>query len=421
MPLAIDKVRALLVTHPKALDDPDLAKFELNECLNQVEISEKAKQRIANVSEITRKTEVLESERAVGKRLQASFDTKTKTQLGLKNKIAANLTGDNKAEQLAELISEVATAENFSETERAAALKHLGQIAKTLNEMSTVFTDETKQAALGKIINASALDLGAANIEETFSSIIAQMELSGVFTQADKKRIRDIVTSGDLKRETLREVTNPKTGELEYAYSKDQPLEFRPGVQSYPDPQGREYMKVTLKNGHVFEQEITSMSLEDRTALAEYYQIWQIAEASGKSDLLHNSFGLALDPFADGRVDIYKLQQSRQIVDALLGGWAGSDGKIISAEGSGKFIAWQMQWLSQIGDAAQDNVDVYAVNANMRTLGIKDIKGNMNLEVMKAFGSYTQEQFGTGEPSFETLQAHLFRLYPQFVEEPESA
>ena len=180
-------------------------------------------------------------------------------------------------------------------------------------------------------------------------------------------------------------------------------------------------MRVTLQNGLSHQQDVTSMSLEDRTALAEYYQIWQIAEASGKSDLLHNSFGLAFDPFASGRLDWSQLRQSRQIIDALLGGWAGSDGKIMSAEGSGAFIAWQMQWLNKIGDASQDNVDIRIADSNLKVLGVKDAKGNINLEIMRAFGHYTQEQYGTGEPSFEALQKHLFKLYPQFVDRPDGS
>jgi len=416
LPLAVAAARQLLKTSPNILDDPFEAELELDECLTQAEIA------ALDVVENKIEAEVIDVDSAIkAETARADKEEKTEAELkttikGLRKRITGNLTGEDKIGQVMQLIADVMMADGFEEAERAAALKHLTQIANTLQEMSNVFTDPVKQAALGQIINASALDLGAASIGATFAPVMAQMEISGAFTEADKKRIRDIVTSSDLKRETLREVTNPKTGELEYAYSEDQPLEFRPGVESFPDPQGREYMKVTLQNGHVFQQEITSMSLEDRTALAEYYQIWQIAEASGKSDLLHNSFGLALDPFAGGRVDWHKLRQSRQIIDALLGGWAGSDGKIMSAEGSGSFIAWQMQWLSKIGDASQDNVDIQVANANLKTLGIKDDKGNINLDIMRAFGHYTQEQYGTGEPSFEALQAHLFKLYPQFVE-----
>ena len=413
LPIAFNFLRDALKENPSLLEDEFEAEMELDDCLSKAEIAAKTDERATNAETIEANIKA--------DQLREQEKEKNNTNIeGLRNKITGNLEGEDKAGQIMQLIADVMLADGFEEAERTAALKHLTQIANTLQEMSGVFIDPAKQTAFEQIVNASALNLGTSTIDATFATVMTQVEKSGAFTEDDKKRLRDIVTSSDLKRETLREVTNPETGEREYAYSKDKPLEFRPGVESFPDAQGREYMKVTLQNGLSHQQEVTSMSLEDRTALAEYYQIWQIAEASGKSDLLHNSFGLALDPFASGRVNWSSLRQSRQIIDALLGGWAGSDGKIMAAEGSGAFIAWQMQWLSKIGDASQDNVDIRVADTNLKALGIKDAEGRINLEVMQAFGSYTQEQYGTGEPSFGTLQMHLFKLYPQFVEKPSN-
>jgi len=397
LPFAIREVRALLSHDPTLLSDFGLAELFLPECIEKAEIAA-----------LDNKIEI---EKATGRELDTSIE-------GLKERVTGNLTGTDKAGQLTTLIAQVKARLGFPEAERAAALTHLEQITVTLSEITTLFTDKTKRAAFTQIADASTLNLGAASAGEVFAPIMVQVEASGVFSEDDKRRMRDIVNASDLKQETLRQVVNPKTGEARYAYSKDHPLEFRPNVQSFPDPQGREYMKVVLQNGLIHQQEITHMSLQERTALAEYYQIWQIAEATGKSDFLHNSFGLVLDPFAGGRVDWFKLKESRQIVDALLGGLAGDDGKIFSAENAGVFIVWQMQWLSKTGDASQDNIEIAVADNHLKTLGMKDPNGKLNLEMVKAFGNYTQTQYGTGEPSFGSVHHHLFKLYPQFVKAP---
>ncbi len=63
-------------------------------------------------------------------------------------------------------------------------------------------------------MSASNFDLGAATMSETFAPVLVQVEAAGVFSAADIKKLRGIVTSSDLKQETLRQVTDPETGEL---------------------------------------------------------------------------------------------------------------------------------------------------------------------------------------------------------------
>lgn len=52
LPIALNNVRTLLEIDPTALDDPDLAEFELDECLAQAEIAAKSDQRVANAETI---------------------------------------------------------------------------------------------------------------------------------------------------------------------------------------------------------------------------------------------------------------------------------------------------------------------------------------------------------------------------------
>ncbi len=63
--------------------------------------------------------------------------------------------------------------------------------------------------------------------------------------------------------------------------------------------------------------------------------------------------------------------------------------------------------------------DVETANANMQTLGLKDKEGRLDMEIVKAFGIFAQEQYMLGSPDFELLQWHLHALYPDRVAEPE--
>ncbi|MES9857911.1 MAG: hypothetical protein ABW166_15130 [Sedimenticola sp.] len=85
-------------------------------------------------------------------------------------------------------------------------------------------------------------------------------------------------------------------------------------------------------------------------------------------------------------------------------------------EGRG-FPSSSMRFLS-MARLRGDN-DVETANANMQTLGLKDKEGRLDMEIVKAFGIFAQEQYMLGSPDFELLQWHLHALYPDRVAEPE--
>ncbi len=51
----------------------------------------------------------------------------------------------------------------------------------------------------------------------------------------------------------------------------------------------------------------------------------------------------------------------------------------------------------------------------LQRLGMQDSNGKPNMDVIKALGSYTQENYGGGDPDQLQLVDHLNKYYPKFV------
>ena len=114
LPIAMDNVRALLEADPTALNDPDLAEFELDECLAQAEIAALDTGLEQDAETIATRTDILETEK------EANEERRTTVE-GLRKRITGNLTGEDKVGQLMKLIADVAVADGFEEPERIDA------------------------------------------------------------------------------------------------------------------------------------------------------------------------------------------------------------------------------------------------------------------------------------------------------------
>lgn len=217
LPIALNVLRETLKQNPSLLDDEFEAEMELDDCLDQAE-------------SIALNTEI-ETEQSEGMKLDVKID-------GLKNRITGNLTGADKAGQIMKLISDVKVADGFEEAERTTALKHLTQIANTLQQMSTAFADPVKQEAFQQIVTSSAIDLGASRISETFAPIFKQVEMSGVFTLADKKRLHMIITGSEVQ-----DILSEKTEDGDYVHTEKNKRPIRSGVEGYTEPSGRQAVR----------------------------------------------------------------------------------------------------------------------------------------------------------------------------------
>jgi len=212
LPIAIGKVQELLAKDSTALDDPDLAEFELDECLYQ--------------AEITAKKDVLETEQTTGKNLDTTIEGLSKESLALQNRLKGNLVGNDKVGQIEQLISDVkAAGEDFPKEQREAALAQLNMIAQTLSRMTTLVDDPTEAEAFKSIVARSNIDLSGASAALAFSDVMAQVDASSEISEPTKTKLRieglgvirnstDLIAASELARETGQFV-NPKTNRVE--------------------------------------------------------------------------------------------------------------------------------------------------------------------------------------------------------------
>jgi hypothetical protein len=146
-------------------------------------------------SEIAAIDNKIETEKVTGQQLDTTNVVLSEENEGLNEKttaltkrITGNLTGENKAGQLTELMADV-EASAFTTLEKQVALKHLSMIAATLNQMTAMVTDPEEAKAFNTIIANSSLDLSGATNSAVFSDVMAQVNASEDISDPTKAAI----------------------------------------------------------------------------------------------------------------------------------------------------------------------------------------------------------------------------------------
>lgn len=393
LPIAIKKLEVLLAENPTALDDPDFAAFELDFCLEEAE----------NAAKLG----VLETECDTGRELDTTIE-------GLRTQVEGTLTGANKQEQLAELIQAVEAQGDFPPEEKAALLQQLGLIASTLSEMSSVFTDEAGQAHFQTILNTTELDLGAASLGATFAPILEQVEASEAISDVDKVRLRHIVTGTDVQ-DTLAETVTNEDGSTQYRWSDRNQRELRAGVGGYATPTGRQMIEARAGD-HIVTRDVTGWSGEDVGLVVELMHYWHLSESDGTTGFIENIYNIDFSILDHGGAfDPLTVNKFRQVISHLTSGFAGYDGDIENFENHRKLIRDQNRLLSQtMTTFGWENHQAGTTKVLIR-LGFQDRDGNINLDVIKSFGDYTQRYYASGSPDNLDVVTFLSERHPDLV------
>ncbi len=91
-----------------------------------------------------------------------------------------------------------------------------------------------------------------------------------------------------------------------------------------------------------------------------------------------------LDLSISSQIDLFRLKQAAQIVDATFGGNEGHDGEIFYGDDELGMIRRQAQLRSPWGSAVQGDHDAPMTDDALRALGIPDKSGNLDLDVLRA-------------------------------------
>jgi len=399
LPIAIGKVQELLAKDSTALDDPDLAEFELDECLYQ--------------AEITAKKDVLETEQTTGKNLDTTIEGLSKESLALQNRLKGNLVGNDKVGQIEQLISDVkAAGEDFPKEQREAALAQLNMIAQTLSRMTTLVDDPTEAEAFKSIVARSNIDLSGASAALAFSDVMAQVDASSEISEPTKTKLRieglgvirnstDLIAASELARETGQFV-NPKTNRVEpFTEKNGMPLG---DYTVFPDPKHpNEFVAKAEVGGRTLS---VPYSLDDDPAflnrlikaamvggfLAERDFQGAAREIFGKSNL-------AAQGYAEIKLDEEQVARAEQLYGAFMG-----LGTVLSSEfpteGDLASFKWRLQATHIDGDA-KTNDNTGRGDESWKELGMLT-NGHLNMTKVGEVGAYLNTK-STALPKFDDL------------------
>ncbi|PCH75117.1 MAG: hypothetical protein COC12_01850 [Rhodobacteraceae bacterium] len=297
-----------------------------------------------------------------------------------------------------------------SERTKLQAFSRILAIADAVPEDAAIIRQRLNQADFSKgvpspmafiqsaIFSSPEQDSGVS--EATQNAVAAEFNLTP----------RSIVTGGDLG-EALGETRVDKNGETVPAYPEDEPLKFGVGLEGYTSDNGQEqFIKSTPTYGQAITINVTKFSANEKAIAASYLDAWRMAEDAGQTDFL-----LSLTQYdirGQSIIDPIQLIAAAQVVNALYGGRTGYNGEVLRGEGRVGMTRWQAQLASPKGDAARSDRNVDMSLSAMQGLGIQDQNGNIDLDVLKAFGDYSRDNWFSA-PNYTAVQKHLADLFPE--------
>jgi len=408
LPIAFGNVRALLETDPTALDDPDFAEFELDECLAQAEIAALntgLRQDTENIASIDGDTE---TEREKGRELDTTIE-------GLRKRITGNLTGENKIGQLMQLITDVTVADGFEETERTESLKHLTEIMNSLQRMNALVSDPQEAQEYKAILASSAINLGGENPSMVFADVMQKVDASDAISEETKTKLRveglgiepirnatDLIDTAKAVRENG-QFYNTKTKRVE-TFNQNNGLPLG-DYTVYPDPKHPDEFRAQARVGG--RTLSVPFSLDDDPAflnrLIKAAMVGGVLAERDFQGATHEIFGksnLAAQGYAEIKLDEEQVTRAEQLYGAFMG-----FGTVLSSkfptEGDLASFKWRLQATHIDGDA-KTNDNTGRGDESWEKLGMLS-NGHLNMTRVGEVGAHLNTK-STALPTFENLQ-----------------
>ena len=194
------------------------------------------------------------------------------------------------------------------------------------------------------------------------------------------------------------------------AYSEQAPLRFGIGLDGFLSQDGAQWMRATPEHGDAITLNVTHMSPASKGLVASYLGLWKAAEDAGETGFFLDL--VQYDLRGQSVLDEFALIRAARILNHTFGGRAGYNGEIILGTQARGMLRWQAQLRSPKGDAGRSDRNRSDTRTNLQALAIMDDEGEIDEDVLKAFGDYSRDNW-FGAPTFETVQAHLADLFPE--------
>jgi len=219
-----------------------------------------------------------------------------------------------------------------------------------------------------------------------------------------------VVTGSDYE-DAMNAMVTGEDGKQAPAYPEHNSLKFGVGLEGYTSDNGQQqFMKATPTHGHPITVDVTSFSPGRKALVAGYLDAWRMAEDAGATDFLISM--TQYDLRGQSVLDEIQLIKAAQILNALYGGFTGHNGEVLRGGDKIAQTRWMAQLKSPKGDAARSDRNASMTDDALRGLGIRDEKGNLDIDLLRAFGDYSRDNW-FGAPDYDAVQAHLTGLFPE--------
>jgi len=297
----------------------------------------------------------------------------------------------------------------IAQSENSETKQHLTAILSRVALLQAALPN--KPDVVNRLLNSTGLNLASANVSGSFTNFITAAETDEALTEDDRAVLRKVIqreeryarTGTDVQTELGETVTSPD-GKIIPAHPEGKPYQFRDDVQGFARTDGSLHLRAESTHGERVTLDITGWPSADVGRASELLQLWAMTENEGQTGYLTSL--TKLDWTDTARIDPLALQQASQVVSALLGGGEGHDGDIFDGKDALGMIRWQAQLANQSGEALRGTRDETRTHDALVGFGIRDEKGNLELDVLRAFGNYSRDHWMTA-PHYEAVQRHL--------------
>ncbi|WP_026941369.1 hypothetical protein [Hellea balneolensis] len=403
LPIALSILSKALKENPSLLEDEFEAEFELDDCLNQAEITAKSDRRTANA-------ETIEQKESEGEQL----DTVIK---GLRHEIELASQGKTGRDQLAfaqSLLKEKLSETDLSADVKAEQISWLEGVSLSLDRMEGLVEDPKEAKVFQSLVATIDLNFNGGDNATTFADLLIKVDASDNLSEATKTKLHvqglgvirnstDLIAASEMARETGQFV-NPKTNRVEHFTEKNgMPLG---DYTVYPDlKHPKEFVAKAEVGGRTLS---VPYSLDDDPAflnrlikaamvggvLAERDFQGATREIFGKSDL-------AAQGYSEIRLDAEQAARAEQLYGAFMG-----VGTVLSSEFPSESDLQSFKWRLQathIDGDAKTNDNTGRGDLSWGKLGLLQ-NGHLNMTRVGEVGAYLNTK-STALPTFENLES----------------
>ncbi|MDJ0627604.1 MAG: hypothetical protein QNJ44_05045 [Rhodobacter sp.] len=290
--------------------------------------------------------------------------------------------------------------------------QHLNAILSRVALLQIALPD--KPGVVNRLLNTTGLKLAAATVAGSFIDFMAAAESDEDLSDADRTVLRNIIRreeryarDGTDVQDELRQTLTTPDGKTVPAHPEDQPYQFREQVQGFARADGSQHLRAVTTHGERVTLDITGWPAADVGRASELLQLWAMTENEGQTGYL--TALTKLNWSGTAQIDPIALLQASQVVSALLGHGEGHDGDIFDGRETLGMIRWQAQLANQTGATLRGIRDEGRTHDALIGLGIRDEKGNLDLDVLRAFGDFSRDHWMTA-PKFDAVQMHLAKF-----------